>query len=73
MSASCASPLPPPRAPQDPSFDLLLASLFGDVAEFEQQMLEPSTEVLERAKVLGRSIAQVRCGAPWVPRPGTAC
>ncbi len=49
------------RAAQDPNFDLLLAAIFGDVEAFEQRMLEPSAEVLERAKAVGQQIAEVRC------------
>jgi hypothetical protein len=40
-------------------FDLLLGTLFGDLEAFERQMLDPSAEVLERAKAVGQRIALV--------------
>lgn len=52
--------LPCPLALQDPNYDLLLAAMFGDVEEFERRMLEPSAEVLQRAKAVGQQIAEVR-------------
>lgn len=36
--------------------------MFGDVAAFEARMLEPSGEVLERAKSIGQQIAWVSAG-----------
>jgi hypothetical protein len=44
---------------QDPIFDLLLGTMFGDIEEFEKQMLEPSAEVLEHAMAIGHQIAVV--------------
>lgn len=44
---------------QDPNFDLLLGAMFGDIQDFEQRMLDPSVEVLERAKAVGHQIAMV--------------
>lgn len=44
---------------QDPVFDLLLGTMFGDVEEFEKQMLDPSLEVLQQAKAVGQQIALV--------------
>ena len=49
---------------QDPNFDLLLGAMFGDIQEFEAQMLDPSAEVLQRAMAIGHRIAQV--GSGWV-------
>ena len=44
---------------QDPVFDLLLSTMFGDVIDFERRVLDPSAEVLERAKAVGQKIAEV--------------
>lgn len=52
----------PPGLPlllQDPNFDLLLGAMFGDIQDFEQRMLDPSVEVLERAMAVGHQIALV--------------
>ncbi|KAL4854021.1 putative E3 ubiquitin-protein ligase RING1b [Chlorella vulgaris] len=51
----------------DPIFDLLLGTMFGDIEEFEKQMLEPSAEVLEHAMAIGHQIAVVGPPVHCVP------
>lgn len=58
------------RRPQDPVFDLLLRAMFGEIEEFEKQMLEPSREILEHAKAVGQHIVQasvILCPAQSIP------
>lgn len=61
FAPSCARPL------QDPSFDLLLGALFGDIPDFERRMLDPSAEVLEAARAVGVQIAWVRAVCLLLP------
>lgn len=60
----CPAPAPPVHY-QDPSFDSLLSAIFGDVRLMERQLLDPPTDVVERAKSIGQHIAAVRCSNGW--------
>ncbi|PSC75175.1 E3 ubiquitin-ligase RING1a isoform B [Micractinium conductrix] len=52
----------------DPSFDLLLGALFGDIPDFERRMLDPSAEVLEAARAVGVQIAWAKHQVAILPR-----
>lgn len=56
----------------DPSFDLLLGAMFGDVMAFEKEVLEPSSEVLKQAKVIGQQIAKAKHQAALKLAQGSA-
>jgi hypothetical protein len=42
----------------DPQFDLLVAAIFGDAAAFEEQTLQPDSDMLERAMAVGKELAE---------------